>query len=183
MNFLRVIKISCVVFSLIVALLINNGCTDKNTEGEMLKPPIAKKIKKELTINNHTRIDNYYWLRERENPDVLEYLKIENDYTESVMKHIKDFQGKLFDEMVGRIKQTDLSIPYKYNGYYYYTRYEEKKEYPMTQGLEKTEDKNGAIYSLFPSHIKNIPVDTKDTFYYGYNSNGKTFVFFRDAGT
>ena len=52
----------------------------------------------------------------------------------------------------------------------------EKKEYPMTQGLEKTEDKNGAIYSLFPSHIKNIPVDTKDTFYYGYNSNGKTFV-------
>jgi len=96
-----------------------------------MKAPHAAKKPKELFIHGDTRIDNYYWLRERENPDVIAYLEAENAYRESVMKGSEDFQKKLFDEIVGRIKQTDESVPYRKNGYYYYSRYEEGKEYPV----------------------------------------------------
>jgi len=93
--------------------------------------PIAEKIPKELTIHDHTRIDNYFWLKERDDPKVLEYLKAENEYTKAMLKHTEGLQKKLYEEIIGRIKQTDLSVPYKENGYYYYTRYEEKKEYEI----------------------------------------------------
>ena len=96
-----------------------------------MKPPVAKKIDKELTIHGHTRLDPYYWLNERENPEVIDYLNAENKYTKSLMKHTEKFQEKLFKEIVGRIKQTDMSVPYKLNGYFYYTRYENGKEYPV----------------------------------------------------
>ncbi len=96
-----------------------------------MKAPVAAKIPKELTIHGDTRIDNYYWLRERENPEVISYLEAENSYRESVMKDTEGFQKDLFDEIVGRIKQTDESVPYRKNGYYYYTRYVEGKEYPV----------------------------------------------------
>jgi len=98
---------------------------------QTMNAPIAEKKPKELTIHDETRIDNYYWLRERENPDVIAYLDAENSYRESEMKSTEKLQEKLFDEIVGRIKQTDESVPYKKNGYYYYTRYEEGKEYPI----------------------------------------------------
>jgi len=98
---------------------------------EEIKPPVAKKIKKELTLHGDTRIDNYYWLNERDNPEVIDYLKAENDYLKAVMKHTETLQQKLYDEIIGRIKQTDMSVPYKDQGYYYYTRYEEGKEYPI----------------------------------------------------
>jgi oligopeptidase B len=93
--------------------------------------PKANKIPKELTTNGHTRIDNYFWLNDRENPDVIEYLNKENDYTNAVMTDYSDMKEELFQEIVARIKQTDESVPYKENGYFYYTRYEEKKEYPI----------------------------------------------------
>ncbi len=96
-----------------------------------MKAPVAAKKPKELSIHGDTRIDNYYWLRERENPEVISYLEAENAYRESVMKDTEGFQKDLFDEIVGRIKQTDESVPYRKNGYYYYTRYEEGKEYPV----------------------------------------------------
>jgi len=96
-----------------------------------MEAPVAAKKPKELTIHGDTRIDNYYWLKERENPDVIAYLEAENAYRESVMKDTEGFQNDLFDEIVGRIKQTDESVPYRKNGYYYYTRYEEGKEYPV----------------------------------------------------
>jgi oligopeptidase B len=96
-----------------------------------MNPPIAEKKPKELTIHGDTRIDNYYWLRERENPEVIAYLEAENTYREAVMKNTEALQEQLYDEIVGRIKQTDESVPYKKNGYYYYTRYEEGKEYPV----------------------------------------------------
>ena len=96
-----------------------------------MKPPVAAKKPKELTKHGDTRIDNYYWLRERENPEVIAYLEAENAYRESVMKPTEALQQKLFDEMVGRIKQDDSSVPYRDNGYYYYSRYEEGKEYPL----------------------------------------------------
>ncbi len=106
-------------------------CKDK--ELNIIKPPFAEKIKKELTLHGHTRIDYYYWLQERENPKVTAYLKAENDYTNTVMKHtgMEALQQKLYHEIIARIKQEDTSVPYKLNGYYYYKRFETGKEYPI----------------------------------------------------
>lgn len=101
------------------------------TEKIMKKPPVAKKIPKELTIHGDTRVDNYYWLNERDNPEVIEYLKEENAYCEAMLADVKDLQEELYQEIIGRIAQTDISVPYRLNGYYYYTRYEEGKEYPF----------------------------------------------------
>lgn len=88
-------------------------------------------IPKEMTIHGHTRIDNYYWLNERDNPEVSRYLEAENDYTETVMKPQEALREKLFREITGRIKQEDSSVPYLLNGYWYYTRYESEKEHPV----------------------------------------------------
>lgn len=98
---------------------------------ENINPPIAEKIPKELTIHDHTRIDNYYWLNDRENADVIAYLKAENTYTEAVLAPEKGLREQLFNEMKGRIKETDMGVPYLKNGYYYYHRYEEGKEYTI----------------------------------------------------
>ncbi len=100
-------------------------------QSSALKPPRAIKIPKELTIHGDTRIDNYYWLNNREDPRVMDYLSAENEYKEAILAHTKGFQEQLFKEIVGRIKQTDMSVPYKKDGYFYYTRYEEGKEYAI----------------------------------------------------
>jgi len=110
-------------------LFIVTSC-EKLKESKII-PPKAKKIKKELTIHNDTRIDNYYWLRDREDPKVIKYLENENEYSDAVMKDTKKLQTKLYDEMVNRIKQEDESVPYKFNGYYYYTRFEKGNEHPI----------------------------------------------------
>jgi len=119
--------------ALMLLVLFGLSCSGKRDKKELkaITPPKAEKIKRELTIHNHTRIDHYYWLQERENPKVMAYLKAENEYQEAVMKHTEDFQKKLYEEIIGRIKQEDQSVPYKKNGYYYYTRYETGKEYPI----------------------------------------------------
>lgn len=96
-----------------------------------MKAPIAKKIEHKLTAHNHTRIDNYYWLRNREDQEVIDYLNAENSYTKDYLKPTEPLQEKLYEEIVGRIKQTDESVPYLCDGYYFYTRYEEGKEYPI----------------------------------------------------
>ncbi|MCK4881259.1 MAG: S9 family peptidase, partial [Bacteroidales bacterium] len=111
----------------ILAVLSAQSC---KTSTSMEAPVAAKKLK-ELTLHGHTRVDNYYWLREREDPEVIAYLEAENSYRESVMKGTEQFQKDLFDEIVSRIKQDDESVPYKENGYFYYARYEEGKEYPI----------------------------------------------------
>jgi oligopeptidase B len=92
-------------------------------------PPVAKVVPKVDTVHGEVRVDNYYWLRERDNPEVIEYLKAENAYTEVVMKHTEPFQKKLYEEMVGRIKETDLSVPAREGDYYYYYRTERGKQY------------------------------------------------------
>ncbi len=94
-------------------------------------PPIATKIPKELSMHGDIRVDNYYWLNDRENPEVIAYLNAENDYKDQMLAHTKDFQEKLFQEMKGRIKEEDQSVPYKENGYWYLTRYEQGQEYPI----------------------------------------------------
>jgi oligopeptidase B len=97
----------------------------------MPKPPTAAIKAKQLTSPYGTRTDNYYWLNERENPQVLNYLKQENAYTEQQMAPVKDLEEKLYTEMKGRIKEQDASVPYRDHGYYYYTRYETGGEYPL----------------------------------------------------
>ncbi len=109
--------------------LIGSGFTGCKMATEMPEPPVAEKIPKELTIHGDTRVDDYYWLNERDNPQVIDYLNAENEYKDAVMKHTESFQKKLYDEIVGRIKKTDMSVPSKDNGYYYYSRYEEGGEY------------------------------------------------------
>ena len=116
--------------ALLLSILITAGCQPLQRKTAM-KAPIAKKIEKELTIHGHTRIDPYYWLRERENPDVIAYLEAENAYTDAIMKDTRDFEGRLYEEIIGRIKQDDRSVPFLDNGYYYYTRFEEGGEYPL----------------------------------------------------
>ena len=113
------------------SLFVLAGCRPAGEGSAGLRPPKAEIIPKELTIHGHTRVDNYYWLNERENPKVVDYLKAENEYTRAVMKPTEALQEKLYNEILGRIKQTDLSVPYRSNGYYYYTRYEEGKDYPV----------------------------------------------------
>ncbi len=115
------------VMAVLMALV--SACNPKTKT--TMDAPVANKIPHELTAHEQTRIDDYYWLNDRNNPEVIAYLEAENDYTEAVLKHTEPLQQKLYDEMLGRIQQTDVSVPYKQNGYYYYTRYEEGKEYPI----------------------------------------------------
>ncbi len=106
------------------------GCQQPTNESEV-SPPIAEKIEKELTIHGDTRIDPYYWMNDRENPKVIAYIEEENAFLEARMAHTEALQDDLFREMKGRIRQDDVSAPYYDNGYYYYVRYEEGKEYPI----------------------------------------------------
>ena len=94
-------------------------------------PPQAAIRPHAMTEHGHTRIDNYYWLNERENPEVLAYLEAENQYVDACLKHTEPLQEQLFKEITGRIKQDDNSVPVKIRDYYHYTRYEEGKEYPI----------------------------------------------------
>ena len=93
--------------------------------------PVAKKQPHRLEKHGDIRVDDYFWLNERENPEVIAYLEAENAYTESVLGHTKTLQEALFEEMKARIKEDDASVPYFYNGYWYITRYETGKDYPI----------------------------------------------------
>ena len=109
-----------------------------------VQPPIAKKTPKAFTIHNDTRSDNYYWLNDKENPEVINYLNAENAYTKQAMQHTEDFQKDLYEEMKGRIKEDDTSVPYKLNGYWYIIRFEKGNDYPIyarkKESLEATEE-------------------------------------------
>ncbi|RKE95230.1 S9 family peptidase [Ichthyenterobacterium magnum] len=104
----------------------------------IVQPPIAAKLPRELKIHNDVRIDDYFWLNQRENQEVLDYLNAENDYFEQMTSHTKDFENHLFEEMKSRIKEDDQSVPYKYNGYWYIVRYEKGKDYPIYTRKKET---------------------------------------------
>ena len=104
---------------------------NQNALKKEITPPEAIKITKELKAHDQVRIDDYYWMNNREDPQVISYLKSENDYNEKMTAHTKEFQAKLFNEMKGRIKEDDKSVPYKLNGYWYLTRFEKGKDYPI----------------------------------------------------
>src|SRR6266481_1362355 len=92
---------------------------------------MVKKIPTRLEKHGHVRIDDYYWLRERDNPEVIAYLNAENEQAEKAMAKVRPSEEKLFEEIKARFKQTDMSVPYQRDGYFYYTRYEEGREYPI----------------------------------------------------
>jgi oligopeptidase B len=96
-----------------------------------MKAPIAKKNPKMLSIHGDDRIDHYYWLKDRDNQEVIDYLNAENEYTQHQLEPVKDLQDKIYHEIIGRIKEDDMSVPYLDNGYYYITRYEKGGEYPI----------------------------------------------------
>ncbi len=104
------------------------GQTMKNTG---LTTPVVQVKPKEMKIHDHARVDNYYWLNERENAEVINYLKAENTYLDAVMAPVKPFQEQLFQEMKGRIKEKDESVPVKDGNYFYYAKFIEGGEYPL----------------------------------------------------
>lgn len=95
------------------------------------KPPIAPQKPKLLELHGDRRVDPYYWMRDRHDPEVIAYLEAENAYTEDMMQHTKALQKALYDEMLGRIQETDLSVPYRKDNYYYYSRTETGQAYPI----------------------------------------------------
>lgn len=98
---------------------------------ENISTPTVEKKAKDFLMHGDKRVDEYYWLNERENPKVIDYLKAENAYVDTMMSGTKELQEKLFQEMKGRIKEKDESVPVLNNGYFYYNKFEEGKQYPI----------------------------------------------------
>jgi oligopeptidase B len=97
----------------------------------IVNPPSAEKQPQVLELHGDRRIDDYFWLRDIENPKAIAYLEAENAYTEAMMQHTEALQTKLYNEMLARIQETDLSVPFRKDDYYYYSRTEEGKAYPI----------------------------------------------------
>lgn len=172
--------------SILLLLAVSCQSHSKKERQKTLKPPAAKKIAVEHTIHGDTRLDNYFWMRlsdsqkNAENPDqqtqdVLDYLNAENDYLADVMEHTNAFQDRLFNEIVGRIKKDDQSVPVNDNGYSYYTRFEEGAEYALYCRKKLVQEAKEEI-------ILNGPEMAKGFSYYGIGSrdispNNKLMAF------
>lgn len=118
---------------LLLTLIFACSCNQKETRTltKNIIPPKAEKKSVNLEKHSDIRVDDYFWMKERDHPEVIDYLERENDYYNKLTQHTKKFQAELFEEMKGRIKEDDASVPYKRNGYWYYTRYETGKDYPI----------------------------------------------------
>lgn len=117
---------------LLVSLIFATSCKDKNeTMDVSIQPPVAKIVPHTLEKHGQVRTDNYYWLNDREDQEVIDYLNQENEYYNKMTAHTKKLQENLFTEMKSRIKEDDSSVPYFYNGYFYITRFEKGKDYPI----------------------------------------------------
>jgi oligopeptidase B len=123
MKNLRLIVVLCSIFVL--------SCKKETQQMTKLTPPKAAIIPKKLEKHGDIRTDNYYWLNDRKNQKVIDYLNQENDYYQKMTAHTKDFQKSLFEEMKARIKEDDQSVPYFDNGYWYITKTEKDKDYPI----------------------------------------------------
>ncbi|HMP99335.1 MAG TPA: S9 family peptidase [Cyclobacteriaceae bacterium] len=154
-------------YCLLILIVFAAACTVKEQEfkrPEVATPIAAKQPKELVSKHGDVRIDNYYWLNDREDQNVIDYLTAENNYLDTMMAHTRDFQEALFNEMRGRIKEDDSSVPYKLDDYYYYTRYVTGGEYPIycrkKGSLNAPEEiiadgnemsKNQAYFNLFTS--------------------------------
>ncbi len=145
-------KIFIPLFTLIFAF----SCQTQKENMTSATPPVAKKQPKKLEIHGDTRVDDYYWLNDREDPEVIQYLEEENEYYQAMTAHTKTLQDSLFKEMRSRIKEDDTSVPYKRNGYWYITRYETGKEYPVysrkKESLEADEEIMFDVNELAKGH-------------------------------
>ncbi len=128
-----------------------------------IKTPLAKKIPKKLVAHGHERVDNYFWLNKREDQEVIDYLNKENAYLKSKMAHTQNLQNVLFEEMKARIKEDDESVPYKYNGYWYITRFLKGKDYPIYTRKKET-------------------LDAEEELLFDCNSMAKGHAYFKLAG-
>jgi oligopeptidase B len=149
-----------------------------------MKPPVAKAIPKRLEKHGHVRVDEYYWMKDRENPEVSKYLEAENEYTASMMAPTRDLQETLFKEFKARIKQTDISVPYQRDGYFYYTRTEEGKNYPIycrkKRSLDATEEIMLDVNQVAEGHkfcsVGGVQVSSgRDLLAYGADTVGRRF--------
>lgn len=159
-----------------------------------LTPPTATRRPQELILHGHTRIDDYYWLREKDDPEVLAYLKAENVYTDAIMAHTTRLQEALYQEMVGRIQETDSTVPVRIGRNYYYTRTEAGKQYEIhcrkTGSLEAPEelliDENGLAAGLpyFKMGLFKLSPDQKILAYSTDTSGGERYtIYFKNLET
>ncbi|MEZ4811082.1 MAG: S9 family peptidase [Allomuricauda sp.] len=115
----------------VLCLIFAGSCQNNKEKSMNIDPPVAQKRPTKLEKHGDVRIDEYYWMNNREDQEVIDYLNAENAYYQKMTAHTEKFQEELFQEMKSRIKEDDSSVPYKLNGYWYITRYEEGKEYPI----------------------------------------------------
>ena len=129
---MRKLSLLLALLSLIPLSGINAMAQLKNTvSAGAVAAPVAKRVPKRTEIHGETLTDDYFWMREKTNPEVISHLEAENAYTDAVMKPTAALQEKLYQEMLGRIKQTDSNVTYRENGYFYYSRTVEGQQYPI----------------------------------------------------
>jgi len=136
-NKIKVLLAVCITFAF--------SCKTDTKLMNHIKAPIAKKEPTKLEKHGDVRVDNYYWMNNREDSLVIAHLERENAFKDSLMAHTKDFQKTLFEEMKGRIKEDDSSVPYKNNGYWYITKYETGQQYPIFSRKKGTLDADEEI--------------------------------------
>ena len=164
------------IYLLLVLAFISTSCKTEQKEVafKSIETPLAKKVATELTIHDDTRIDDYFWMRlsddqknaetpDEQTQDVLDYLGAENEYLDKAMSHTKGLQTKLYNEIIGRIKKDDQSVPFSNRGYSYYIRYVEGDDYPM-YCRKKLENNSKEVIML------NVPKLAKGYSYYGVGS-------------
>ncbi|MEO9531211.1 MAG: S9 family peptidase [Crocinitomicaceae bacterium] len=140
--------------------------------------PSPKKLAKSLVAHGHERIDNYFWMNDRENPEVITHLNAENDYLDQVLADTKADQELLFNEMKGRIKEDDSSVPYFKNGYWYYSRYETGKEYPIH--CRKKDNLDAEEIILIDENLEAVHHPYYDVVAFAVTRNNKIMAFAED---
>jgi len=136
-----ILYLSCLIFA--------SSCKNDNALQTSTNPPQAEQIDTFLEQHGDKRIDPYYWMNERENPKVISYLKSENEFYEKQSSKIKGLEEDLFKEIKSRIKENDESVPYKFNGYWYITKYETGKNYPIyTRKKESLEAEEEVLFNV-----------------------------------
>ncbi len=179
---------------IIGSLLTVMQATPLLTASEMVKPPVAKRIPKEILTHGDKRVDDYFWLREKTNAQVIAYLEAENSYTEAWMGPTKALQEKLYKEILGHLKETDSSAPLQRGDYFYYSRTEEGKNYPIHCRKHRSLEANEGIildvnelakgYKYFHVAVA-LPTDNNQLFAYSTDTNGyrQYTLRIKDLGT
>lgn len=141
---------------LLIPLIFAFSCQTQKEKMADITPPVAKKVPKKLEIHGDTRVDDYYWMNDREDSEVIRFLEQENEYYRAMTSHTQKLQDTLFQEMRSRIREDDTSVPYKRNGYWYITRYETGKEYPVyarkKESLDREEEVMFNVNELAEGH-------------------------------